>query len=95
MGMDIRLPIGLMFTTLGLVLALFGLFGDKSIYRSSLGINVNLIWGLVLIVFGAFMLWMARRGSAAMRPAETTPEGRAIEAMEHRTGKESDGRPQH
>ena len=31
--------------------------------QRSLGININLIWGLVLLVFGAFMLIMAWRGS--------------------------------
>ena len=45
MGIDIRLPIGLMFTIIGLLLAVFGLLSDTSIYQRSLGINVNLIWG--------------------------------------------------
>jgi hypothetical protein len=36
------------------------------------------------------MFYFGRRGTSAMRPASTTPEGRAIEEMEHRTGKESE-----
>jgi len=56
MGFDIRLPIGLLFSALGLVLVVFGATGDRAIYARSLGINVNLLWGLVLLVFGAAML---------------------------------------
>jgi putative Mn2+ efflux pump MntP len=58
---DIRLPIGLMFTILGVLLALFGLcsIGDLQMYRKSLCININLISGLLMIVFGLLMLWGA------------------------------------
>ena len=55
MGLDIRLPIGLMFAVLGALLAGYGLFGDKSVYAQSLGININLIWGAVLLMFGVLM----------------------------------------
>ena len=61
MSLDIRIPIGLMFSIIGLVLVVFGLVSDPSIYARSLGINVNLIWGCVLALFGAFMLAMAAR----------------------------------
>lgn len=62
MGLDIRIPMGLMFAILGLLLALFGLGGDKSIYERSLGININLAWGVVLLIFGGVMLMFGRRG---------------------------------
>lgn len=62
MGLDIRVPLGAMFTLLGLLLTGFGLFGTKSIYAQTLGINVNLDWGLVLLVFGAIMLYLGLRG---------------------------------
>jgi protein-S-isoprenylcysteine O-methyltransferase Ste14 len=63
MGLDIRWPIGLMFTLIGALLVIFGAASDKAIYEQhSLGININLVWGLVLFVFGAFMLFMAWRG---------------------------------
>ena len=89
MSFDLRLPIGLMFTIVGLLLAGFGLLGDQSIYQRSLGINVNLWWGLVMLAFGALMLMLARsRRPAAARPAESTPEGRATERREHDTGLE-------
>jgi hypothetical protein len=61
MGLDIRIPIGAFFTLIGLLLAGYGLLGDKTIYSQSLGINVNLSWGLVLVVFGVLMLVAGRR----------------------------------
>jgi hypothetical protein len=68
MSLDLRIPIGLLFGILGALLAAYGLVSDPAIYRVSLGINVNLWWGLVLIVFGGAMLgtaWMARRRGPA------------------------------
>ena len=60
MGLDIRWPIGLMFTLIGALLAVFGLVkGSESV---SLGININLVWGLVLLAFGVFMLFGAIKG---------------------------------
>jgi len=67
MKLDLRLPIGLMFTIIGALLVLFGLVSDEAIYERSLGINVNLWWGLVLLAFGLVMLWLvvrSRRASA-------------------------------
>jgi hypothetical protein len=61
MSLDIRIPIGLMFGTIGLILGVFGLRSDPSIYQRSLGINVNLIWGWVLLAFSVLMLTMALR----------------------------------
>jgi hypothetical protein len=63
MGLDIRLPIGLMFSLIGVLLTLFGLFGDKAIYQRSLEINVNLWWGIVMLIFGLAMLVLGRRGT--------------------------------
>jgi len=56
MGLDIRLPIGLLFSALGLVLIFFGAASDPAIYARSLGINANVLWGLVLLAFGVAML---------------------------------------
>ncbi len=70
MGLDIRWPIGLMFSLIGAMLVIFGLAtgSDVEMYKRSLGANVNLYWGLLLLVFGAWMLTMAWRGKNA--PAE-------------------------
>ncbi len=63
MGLDIRWPIGLMFSLVGLLMTVFGFAtkGDAEMYQRSLGININLIWGIILLLFGAFMLIMAMR----------------------------------
>ena len=61
MNLDLRLPIGLMFALLGALLSVFGFLSDKAIYARSLGINVNLWWGLVLTAFGVIMLVLALR----------------------------------
>ncbi len=60
MFLDIRIPIGLLFLTIGLLLAGYGLFSDPAIYNQSLGINVNFYWGGVLLAFGVVMLILAR-----------------------------------
>ena len=68
MKLDVRLPIGMMFALLGAILVVFGLASDRAMYARSLGINVNLWWGLVLLAFGVVMLAFAvrsvRRGNA-------------------------------
>ena len=61
MNLDVRLPIGLMFTIIGVALAGYGLVSDPAIYERSLGINVNLWWGFVLLAFGLVMLRLATR----------------------------------
>jgi TRAP-type C4-dicarboxylate transport system permease small subunit len=88
MKLDIRLPIGLMFMVLGLLLAGAGMIQDRSIFQRSLGLNVNLWWGLVMLVFGVVMFLLGRRGSATARLTEESPEGMKIEEAEHRAGLE-------
>lgn len=68
MNFDLRLPIGIMFSTFGAILTVFGAISDKAIYERSLGININLIWGIVLLVFGLFMLFLALRGGKKSGP---------------------------
>jgi hypothetical protein len=59
-GLDIRTPIGLMFAVFGAILVLYGLVSDPALYARSLGVNINLWWGAVLLVFGAIMLGLTR-----------------------------------
>ncbi len=60
--MDIRIPIGLMFSIFGILITFFGLFTiDSGIYNKSLGLNVNIIMGILMLLFGSVMLWLARR----------------------------------
>jgi len=61
MNLDIRFPLGLMFAIMGVLLAGYGIISDKALYARSLGINLNLWWGLALLVFGGVMLLLARR----------------------------------
>lgn len=64
MNLDLRIPMGLMFTLTGMILSSFGAMtnGRADIYSKSLGINANLWWGLVLLAFGITMLTLGRRG---------------------------------
>ncbi len=66
MNLDVRWPIGGMFSIFGVILAGYGVLSDKAIYERSLGINVNLWWGLALLLFGLAMLAFAYR--ATRRP---------------------------
>jgi hypothetical protein len=61
--LDLRWPMGLMFTIVGAMMFLYGLatFGDEELYRRSLGIRINVWWGLVLLVFGLAMVALAWR----------------------------------
>ena len=56
MNFDLRIPVGLMFTVFGLILVGVGLFGGPALAAQSLGINLNLWWGLFQLVFGGLML---------------------------------------
>jgi membrane protein implicated in regulation of membrane protease activity len=89
-GFDIRLPIGGLFTVLGLLVGGYGLAtaGDAASYARSLGININLWWGLVMLALGVLLLAAAShaRRRAGARLAADTPEGRATEEREHRLG---------
>jgi hypothetical protein len=65
MGLDVRVPVGLMLGIMGVLLLGYGLLGDQSIYGRSLGLNVNAIWGSVLLVVAAVLLTLAARRSRA------------------------------
>jgi len=64
MGLDLRIPLGALFVALGVLLVAFGLASEPAIYARSLGININLWWGLALLGFGAATLWAASRARA-------------------------------
>lgn len=67
MRLDVRWPIGGMFSIVGAMLVVYGLVSDREMYAKSLGINVNLWWGLVLLAFGLVMLAFAYRAYQANR----------------------------
>ena len=64
MDLDIRMPIGALFSIFGVILAAYGFLSDPAIYQRSLGLNVNLIWGSVMLVTGAILLYFSSRAGA-------------------------------
>jgi protein-S-isoprenylcysteine O-methyltransferase Ste14 len=74
MGLDIRVPLGIMFALLGVLLVGYGFLSDPALYQRSLGINVNLRWGWVLLVFGALMLWFAWRTASVVTKSRPNSE---------------------
>ena len=60
---DIRIPIGLMFSIIGVLISVFGLatMSDPEMYQKSLNINVNLIMGILMLIFGLIMLYFSQK----------------------------------
>jgi hypothetical protein len=58
MGLDIKFPIGLMFSIFGVMLTIQGIFtiGSTELYEKSLNVNLNLWSGLFMLIFGSLML---------------------------------------
>jgi hypothetical protein len=71
---DPRVSLGMLFTLIGTILTAFGLSTRSSadVYAKSLGIDANLWWGLVLLVFGIVVLTLGRRGQARLEEAAGT-----------------------
>jgi hypothetical protein len=81
MGLDIRIPLGLVFLLIGGIMGVFGLatHGDATLYQKSLGININLVWGSLMFAFGAIMFFFGKRHkapAAANAPADPGPAAR-------------------
>jgi len=68
MNLDLRIPMGMMFTMMGAVLMAFGLAirGKTEFLANSAGFDADLWWGLVLMAFGIVVLTLGRRGQAAI-----------------------------
>jgi hypothetical protein len=75
MGLDIRIPLGLVFLIIGAIMAVFGLFtqGDASLYEKSLGVNINLVWGGLMFAFGAIMFFFGKRQKWQDDPVSPRP----------------------
>jgi hypothetical protein len=91
-SLDIRIPIGGLFTVLGVMLTGYGLatVNEPSRYARSLSVNVNLWWGMVMFAFGLGLLLSATfyRRRPSVQSADLTPEGRRTEAREQERGLE-------
>jgi len=82
MGIDIRLPAGILFVLLGFILGAYGAFGDPARYQQSLSVNINLYWGMALFAFGLSMLLLARRGARRASVAESIEAVNAVKTAE-------------
>lgn len=68
MGLDIRMPIGIIFSIYGVILIIYGAMANASIFQEkSLGINIDLWWGLAMLAFGLFMGALAYRASRSSK----------------------------
>jgi hypothetical protein len=63
MGLDIRWPIGILFTIYGTALIVYGLLADPAIFENSLGVNIDVWWGAAMLGFGLCMAGLAWRAS--------------------------------
>jgi len=77
MRLDIRLPLGLLFIIFGLLLTGFGLLSNKQLYERSLGIDVNLWWGAVMLLFGSVLFVLGRRSHRRENQAESVSKAAA------------------
>ena len=74
MGLDIRVPLGLIFLITGGMMSVYGLVTRNSaIYEKSMGLNLNLGWGLVMLIFGAVMFFFGRRQKWQDDPVSPRP----------------------
>jgi hypothetical protein len=73
MKLDLRVPLGMLFTLVGTILGAYGLStrNNPDMYVKSLGIDMNLWWGIALLVFGIVSLALGRRGQMKIEKAET------------------------
>ena len=85
MGLDIRIPLGLIFLLIGGLMSLYGLFTRNAadIYEKSMGINLNLTWGAIMFVFGLIMFFVGRRQKWQDDPVPPRPWERDGGAPRH------------
>ncbi|MEI6562633.1 MAG: hypothetical protein WCO68_11245 [Verrucomicrobiota bacterium] len=81
MNFDLRLPLGLLFSVFGLILVGTGLLGGPELAQKSLGINMNLWWGLIQLLFGVGMLYFS------LKRQKQSPPTRDAEAEQTCSGK--------
>jgi hypothetical protein len=74
MGLDIRIPLGLIFLITGGIMSIFGFITrNTGIYHRSMGINLNLTWGAIMFVFGLIMFLVGRRQKWQDDPVNPRP----------------------
>ena len=84
MGLDIRIPLGLIFLIIGGIMTLFGVITRHSaIYEKSMDVNLNLGWGILMFLFGAVMFIIGRRQKWQDDPVSPRPWEREGGAGRH------------
>ncbi|GAC1657202.1 MAG: hypothetical protein NVS9B15_18500 [Acidobacteriaceae bacterium] len=75
MGLDIRVPLGMIFLIIGGIMGIFGAVthGNATLYERSLGVDLNLTWGALMFVFGAVMFFFGRRQKWQDDPVHPRP----------------------
>jgi hypothetical protein len=75
MGLDIRIPLGLIFLIIGGLMSIYGFFTRHvtAVYEKSMGINLNLTWGLIMFAFGLVMFLVGRRQKWQDDPVNPRP----------------------
>jgi len=69
---DLRLPLGWLFAILGILLEIAGLHPTPTSEGVTSSVNINLVWGAVMIAFAAICLWLAHRAKRKHPSAEQT-----------------------
>lgn len=84
MGLDLRLPLGLMFSIIGLIMLGYGLLTwGSGQYALSLGLNVNVGWGAAMLIFGATMFLLGWRSRSCDIPASHEGTGGTPDRHRH------------
>ena len=90
--LDLKLPIGWLLSAYGVLLLVYGLVTGKEMYAISLGINLNLIWGILMLAIGGGFLLTAllKKGKAGKSIAGAWPPPRTrAPSLPSRTGSSS------
>jgi multisubunit Na+/H+ antiporter MnhG subunit len=85
MGLDIRIPLGMIFLIIGGIMAIFGFItrGSADLYARSLGVNLNLTWGILMFVFGLIMYIAGKRQKWEDDPVSPRPWEREARKSGH------------
>ncbi len=69
---DLRLPIGIFFILVGVILMIFGLVSPTNIPNIDVHINIDLYWGIVLLLFGIPMTFFGLRAERKIKKKAST-----------------------
>ncbi|HEY3901227.1 MAG TPA: hypothetical protein VGM54_21640 [Chthoniobacter sp.] len=73
---DLRLPLGWLFAILGILLEIAGLRPTPTSEGVRSSININLIWGAVMIAFALVCFWLAHRHKRKLEHAKPAAAAR-------------------